>query len=248
MILSPDKKNQDLLGTVVEFAYAEYGSALEMLAAAKRAKSPKLKIGYIRHALDEYRHTGLLFQVLSNQVKKGVGQFKREYKFSPQNVILKGYVDKEGFLVEKFPLKKFVEFVYSNEYLAKESFDYLSKRIGDAKSIETLKNIMDDELNHADDSQATLEAIQKDELVHHGMAKKFYESKFPNAKLQIAFKREKIKNRFRMFYYRNLRFLNKVFDPILNFIINIFGKVVNLISVPDKDKRNLMSSNSNSVV
>jgi hypothetical protein len=248
MILSPDKNNQDLLGTIVEFAYAEYGSALEMLAAAKKAKSSKLKIGYIRHALDEYRHTGLLFQVLSNQVKKGVGQFKREYKFSPQNVIHKGYVDKEAYLVEKFPLKKFVEFVYSNEYLAKESFDYLSKRIGDAKSVETLKNIMKDELNHADDSEATLEAIQKDELVHHGMAKKFYESKFPNAKLQIAFKREKIKNRFRMFYYKNLRFLNKVFDPILNFIINIFGKVVNLISVPDKDKRNLMSSNSNSVV
>jgi hypothetical protein len=248
MILSPDKNNQDLLGTIVEFAYAEYGSALEMLAAAKKAKSSKLKIGYIRHALDEYRHTGLLFQVLSNQVKKGVGQFKREYKFSPQNVILKGYVDKEAFLVEKFPLKKFVEFVYSNEYLAKESFDYLSKRIGDAKSIQTLKNIMDDELNHADDSEATLAAIQKDELVHHGMAKKFYESKFPNAKLQIAFKREKIKNKFRMFYYKNLRFLNKVFDPILNFIINIFGKIVNLISVPDKDKRNLMSSNSNSVV
>ena len=248
MILSPDKNNQDLLGTIVEFAYAEYGSALEMLAAAKKAKSSKLKIGYIRHALDEYRHTGLLFQVLSNQVKKGVGQFKREYKFSPQNVIHKGYVDKEAYLVEKFPLKKFVEFVYSNEYLAKESFDYLSKRIGDAKSVETLKNIMKDELNHADDSEATLEAIQKDELVHHGMAKKFYESKFPNAKLQIAFKREKLKNRFRMFYYKNLRFLNKVFDPILNFIINIFGKVVNLISLPDKDKRNLMSSNSNSVV
>ena len=122
MILSPDKNNQDLLGTIVEFAYAEYGSALEMLAAAKKAKSSKLKIGYIRHALDEYRHTGLLLQVLSNQVKKGVGQFKREYKFSPQNVILKGYVDKEAYLVEKFPLKKFVEFVYSNEYLAKESF------------------------------------------------------------------------------------------------------------------------------
>ena len=44
MILSPEKNN-DLLGTLVEFAYAEYGSALEMLAAAKRAKSPKLKIG-----------------------------------------------------------------------------------------------------------------------------------------------------------------------------------------------------------
>ena len=248
MIISPDKKDQDLLGTLVEFAYAEYGSALEMLKAAKKATSPKLKLGYIRHALDEYRHAGLLLEVLSNQVKRGVGEFKREYKFLPQNVILKGYVDKEGFLVEKFPLKKFVEFVYSNEYLAKESFDYLSKRISDTKSINTLKNIMDDELNHADDSETTLKAIQKDELVHHGMAKKFYESKFPAAKLQTAFKREKMKNKLRMFYFRNLRFLTKIFDPILNFIITVFGKIVNFISIPDKDKRNLMSSNSNSVV
>ena len=89
MILSPDKNNQDLLGTIVEFAYAEYGSALEMLTAAKKATSPKLKLGYIRHALDEYRHTGLLFQVLSNQVKRGVGEFKREYKFSPYCVMQK---------------------------------------------------------------------------------------------------------------------------------------------------------------
>ena len=89
MILTPEK-NRDLLGTLVEFAYAEYGSALEMLAAAKRAKSKKLKLGYIKHASDEYRHTALLFKVLSNQIRKGVGDFKREYKFSPQNVILKG--------------------------------------------------------------------------------------------------------------------------------------------------------------
>ena len=248
MFLQPNNNKLNLYNTLVEFAYAEYGSALEMLTAAKKTNSPKLKLGYIRHALDEYRHAGLLFQVLSNQVKNGVGEFKREYKFSPQNVILKGYVDKENFLVEKLSLKKFVEFVYSNEYLAKESFDYLSKRISDTKSIKTLKNIMADELNHADDSESTLEAIQKDELVHHGMAKKFYESKFPDAKLQIAFKREKLKNKFRMFYFRNLKFLNKIFDPILNLIINIFGKIVNLISLPDKGKRNLMSSNSNSVV
>ena len=40
MILTPDKNN-DLLGTLVEFAYAEYGSALEMHTAAKKATSPK---------------------------------------------------------------------------------------------------------------------------------------------------------------------------------------------------------------
>ena len=198
MILTPEK-NKNLLKTLIEFSYAEYGSALEVLAAAKRTNSPKLKLGYIRHALDEYRHTALLHKVLSNQVKRGLGKFEREYKFSPQNVILKGYVDKEAFLVEKLSLKKFVEFVYSNEYLAKESFDWLTKRINDTESLKTLGTIIDDEANHADDSMETLDNIMKDELVHHGMAKKFYESKFPKAKLEIAFKREKLKNRFRLF-------------------------------------------------
>ena len=68
---------------------------------------------------------------------------------------------------------------------------------------------MEDELHHADDSQSTLNNIMKDELVHHGMAKKFYESKFPDSKLQKAFKREKMKNKLRLFYYKNAKFLNK---------------------------------------
>ena len=140
MILTPEK-DQNLLKSIVEFSYAEYGSALEMLAAAKKAKSPKLKIGYIKHALDEYRHTFLLHKVLSNQVKKGKWKFEREFKFSPQNVLLKGYVDKDGYLVEKLALKKFVEFVYSNEYLAKSSFDWLTKQITDSESIKTLKEL-----------------------------------------------------------------------------------------------------------
>tara|TARA_B100000809_G_scaffold263948_1_gene318473 strand:+ start:109 stop:852 length:744 start_codon:yes stop_codon:yes gene_type:complete len=247
MILTPEK-NRDLLGTLVEFAYAEYGSALEMLAAAKKAKSSKLKLGYIKHASDEYRHTALIFKVLSNQIRKGIGDFKREYKFSPQNVILKGYVDKDAYLVEKLSLKKFVEFVYSNEFLAKESFDALSKRIGDKESLKTINKIMQDELHHADDSQTTLNDIMKDEEVHHGMAKKFYESKFPNSKLQRAFRREKLKNKFRLFYYKNAKFLNIIFDPIMNFFIICFGKIVNLINIPKNDNQNLMSKNSKSVV
>ena len=55
MILAPESK-KNLYKTLVEFGYAEYGSAIEMLAAAKKTKSSKLKIGYINHALDEYRH------------------------------------------------------------------------------------------------------------------------------------------------------------------------------------------------
>ena len=68
MILTPDNNN-NLLRTIVEFTYAEYGSALEMLIAAKKVNSPKLKIGYINHAIDEYRHARLLTKVLANQIK-----------------------------------------------------------------------------------------------------------------------------------------------------------------------------------
>ena len=107
---------------------------------------------------------------------------------------------------------------------------------------------MEDELHHADDSQTTLNDIMKDELIHHGMAKKFYESKFPNSKLQRAFRREKLKNKFRLFYYKNAKFLNIIFDPIMNFFIICFGKIVNLINIPKNDNQNLMSKNSKSVV
>ena len=59
---------------------------------------------------------------------------------------------------------------------------------------------------------------------HWGHAKKFYESKFPNGNLKFAYKKEKFKNKMRMFYLKNFNFLNKVFDPIINFFILIFGK------------------------
>ena len=248
MILSPEK-NKNLLATILEFSYAEYGSALEMLTAAKKTSNPKLKVGYIRHALDEYRHTFLLHKILHNQIKNGIGKFENKYRFSPKNVIAKGYIDKSGFLVEKLKLKKFVEFVYSNEYLAKQSFEYLSKRISDTNSLNTINEIIKEEEGHADDSLTVMDDIMKDENIHHGMAKKFYLTKFSEAQLKIAFTREKFKNRMRTFYFKNLKFLGYIFDPILNFLISIFGKIVNLISVADDNDKNLMSDkNSNSVV
>jgi len=68
------------------------------------------------------------------------------------------------------------------------------------------------------------------------MAKKFYESKFPNAKLQIAFKREKIKNRFRMFYYKNLRFLKKYSNlrNVINTAVSNYKKEVKKKKFPTK--------------
>ena len=247
MILTPEN-NKNLLATLVEFAYAEYGSALEMLEAAKKSKSPRLKVGYINHALDEYRHTELIFSVLNNEIKKGRGKFLKNYRFSAQNAVTKGYVDKSGFLIEKLKLKRFVEFVYSNEFLAKVAFEGLIKRIDDKDSLKVIRNIILEEENHADDSLEKLEDIMKDEDRHWGYAKSYYEKKFPSAKLSIAFFREKMKNKMRVFYLNNLNFLNKIFDPIVNFLIFFFGGIVRFISIPVNLKKNLMNEKKTSVL
>ena len=247
MFLVPDKKS-NLYSTLVEFAYAEYGSALEMLAAAKKTDSPKLKVGYINHAMDEYRHSKLIFDVLNNEVKRNNDYFKKEFRFSPQNVVLKGYVDKKNFLVEKLKLKNFVEFVYANEFLAKDSFDNLIKRIENSDSLKILKQISKEEENHADYSVETLNTIMVEEDRHWTFAKLFYDKKFPNSNLKTAFKKEKLKNKLRMFYYKNVLFLNKIFDPIINGLILIFGYITIYLKHNSSNNKNLMSIDEKSII
>ena len=247
MFLVPEKKS-NLYNTLVEFAYAEYGSALEMLKAAKTANSPKLKVGYINHALDEYRHSKLIFDVLNNEVKRNKDFFKKEFRFSPQNVVLKGYLDKRNFLVEKLKQKNFVEFVYTNEFLAKDSFDSLIKRIKNKESLKILKQISKEEENHADYSVKTLNNIMKEEDRHWTFAKLFYDKKFPNSNLQSAFKKEKLKNKFRTFYYKNVMFLNKIFDPIINGLILIFGSITILLKPNSSSNKNLMAISDKSII
>lgn len=248
MILNPGK-NKNLLATLVEFGYAEYGSALEMLEASKRTDSPKSKIGYINHALDEYRHAAAIFKVLSIQINNGVGNFEKSFIFSPQHVVSKGYVDKDSFLVEKLSNQKFIEFVYANEYLAKQSFDNLCKRIQDVESLTMITEIMEEEQSHADDSIKTLNEIMKDEGRHWGYAKKAHEKLYPKVNLDIAFKRELIKNRMRTFYFKNVKFLGLIFSPIIHTIIYLFGWVVNLIKIDiHKSDSNLMSQDKLSLL
>lgn len=238
MILSPGQ-NKNLLATIVEFGYAEYGSALEMLAASKNTNSEKSKIGYINHALDEYRHAESVFKVLSMQIKNGVGEFDKSYIFAPQHVVTKGYVDKKSFLVEKLSNQKFIEFVYANEYLAKSSFDDLSKRIKDNESLSVISEIMRDEESHASESIDTLKEIMQDEGRHWGYAKKAHEKLYPKVNLNLAFKRELAKNRMRGLYFKNVKFLGRILSPVINFIILLFGSIVNLITIKTYTNNNI---------
>ena len=247
MIITPSKDSK-LIPTLVEFAYAEYGSALEMLAAAKQTSAPKLKVGYINHALDEYRHASLIFKIIDTQLGFGGNTYDKSFRFLPLHVVQKGYVDKDGFLVEKLKNRAFVEFVFSNEYLAKEAFQALAKRVRDSESKQIINNIMLEEDEHAESSIETLDAIMMDEDKHWGHAKKYHEKAFPNANLKVAFFRERVKNRMRLFYLKNTKILGYIFDPLVVMLVIIFGKLVNLLNIPDTQGVNLLSDSKKTIL
>ena len=55
-----EKKSIDF---IINFGLAEFGSALDMLAAAELTNNKKLKKGYLNHAIDEFRHADLFFEL-----------------------------------------------------------------------------------------------------------------------------------------------------------------------------------------
>ncbi len=83
-----------------EFASAEFASALEMLFAAKNINNKKLSEGFIRHALDEYKHY-FIFTNIKNQIISEHKINKKELFFVPNHIYNKGYIYKDHFIFEK---------------------------------------------------------------------------------------------------------------------------------------------------
>ena len=63
------KQNSKIVEVLYETSHAEFGSALEMLAACKKAKNPSLAFGYFHHSKDEYIHTKTFFSLLGKYGK-----------------------------------------------------------------------------------------------------------------------------------------------------------------------------------
>ena len=150
-------KVQTQLPVFYETAHAELASALEMLAACKGTDTPKQAFGYFMHAKDEYNHAKCFFKMLSERGKKASIEKAREFRFTPPSLITKGYISSKGFLIDTMKLKDFIAFVYTNELLAKSSFENILDLVG--PSTEEGKKIS---------------SIMLDELLHHGMAKNIF--------------------------------------------------------------------------
>ena len=230
------KKINSQLPIFYETAHAELASALEMLAACKSTDTPKQAFGYFMHAKDEYNHAKCFFKMLSQRGKKVSIETAREFRFTPPSLISKGYISYEGFLIDTMKLKDFIAFVYTNELLAKSSFENILKLVGD--NTEEVKKI---------------NSIMLDELRHHGMAKKYFLNHYPALQpwqLMIYRFRETIHNKGRKIYDSNLKFLDRLLTPLYRGMAYIAGSMARKLNLNEfkRDGKNLMNISSNSIL
>ena len=230
------KKTQSELPIFFETAHAELASALEMLAACKVAESPKQSFGYFMHAKDEYNHASSFFKMLSTRGKRISIETARDFRFTPPSLITKGYSSKKGYLVETMNLKDFIAFVYTNELLAKSSFEKILTLVGN--STEEGKRIS---------------GIMADELRHHGMAKKHFLIHYPALQpwqLMIYRTKETLNNKGRKIYDANLKFLDRILTPIYRFMAYLGGILATKLNLNEFQRKgkNLMNISSNSIL
>ena len=230
------KKSQSELPVFYETAHAELASALEMLAACKVAESPKQAFGYFMHAKDEYNHARSFFEMLSKRGKIASVEKARDFRFTPPSLITKGYISNKGFLIDTMKFKDFIAFVYTNELLAKSSFEKILTLVG--------SNTQEGRI---------ISGVMKDELRHHGMAKKHFLNHYPALQpwqLMIYRTRETIKNKGRKIYDANLKFLDRLLTPLYRAMAYLAGTMamkLNLNEFKRKDK-NLMNISPNSIL
>lgn len=227
---------QNYLNVMLETASAEFGSALEMLAACKLAEKDTFALGYFEHSKDEYMHTKIFLKILSKAAKKMPSDIARRYRFIANSLFTKGYLSKDGYLIEMMKRKDFIAYVYTNELLAKESFEGILKLVQ----------------NNPDDSLA-IKNIMEDELRHHAFAEEHFLKYYPRLQpwqLMYYRTRETIKNKFRKIYDSNLKLLGKILNPLYLFLGFIGVKIISLINISNfsRNGKNLMDVKGNSIL
>ena len=216
-----------------EFAAAEFSSALEMLFAAKNVGNKKLSIGFIRHALDEYKHCSI-FTTIKNQIILEYNINKKELSFIPNHVYNKGYVYKDHFIFEKKKLNEFAIFVGANEEIAEKKLITFSNHLKEYRPLafKEIQNILKDEERH---SKYSLEFAKKN-------------NSFFSYKTKLV--KEKIFSFFRHIYANSLNKLSFIFYPILIAIIMIIGFVVYFLKLKKKstDENVMKNIEPNSII
>ena len=121
------------------FALAEQGSRIDLLQAAHRTPSLARRALYLRHALDETRHTGMFWR-RSTELRLAEGSAP----FSPP------VADTED-LFERLGERRFLAFVHRGEQRGRRQFELYARHFagrGDTRTQALFAAIIDDEHRH----------------------------------------------------------------------------------------------------
>ena len=189
-----------------EFAAAEFASGLEMLYAAKNINNKKLSEGFIRHALDEYKHS-FIFNNLKNQIVSEYKINKKGLNFVPNHLYNKGYIFKDHFIFEKKKINNFAIFIGANEEIAEKKLVAFANHLKNQK-----KSIFNE-----------IQSILKDEEKHAEYSLRFAKKNNGLLSYKIKITKERIISYLRHLYANNLNKLSFIFYPILITILIIVG-------------------------
>jgi len=197
-----------------EFAAAEFSSAVEMLFAAKAVNNKKLSDGFIRHALDEYKHC-FIFTNIKNQIISEYKINKKELNFVPSHLYNKGYIYKDHFIFEKKKLNDFAIFVGANEEIAEKKLIAFSNHLKKHKPLafEAIQNILKDEERHAEYSL------------------RFAKNNNSLFLYKIKLVKEKTLSFFRHVYANSLNKFSFIFNPILIAILIVINLITNFLKL-----------------
>ena len=191
-----------------EFASAEFSSAVEMLFAAKLVNNKKLSDGFIRHALDEYKHYSI-FTNIKNQIILEYKINKKELSFIPHHIYNKGYIYKDHFIFEKKKINDFAIFIGANEEIAEKKLIDFSNHLKKHKPL-VFKEI---------------QKILRDEERHAEYSLKFAKNNNGFFIYKIKLVKEKTLSFFRHIYANSLNKFSFIFNPILITILIIISFV-----------------------
>ena len=235
----------------LDFALAEFSSAIEMLQAAKLARSSSLARGFVNHALDEYRHTEFFRRLISLDPHNAL-------RFDPRLTITLGFVNPARYLFEANSLERFTAFVAINEASALRLFSKIKPAITGASN--ELKNeietILDEETAHLREFTKSVDATNKysdnfvyemlllDEERHASLADGFLEKIASPKRKKWLRLRYKFGNKLRHFWgsQRGIRaFVDKAICIIVVCLILPFRRVLLL---PAAREQNLICHQS----
>jgi len=222
---SKEIKKTKSINYLINFGLAEFGSALDMLAAAELTHNKKLKKGYLNHAIDEFRHAEMFFDLAKKYSKDSYYKHEKNSPISElgEKIRYLNFIGEKPIYSELKELD-FITFVMISEQAAQKYFLSLSSNKNFNNEMrELFKIIAYEEGHHVIYAKKELDLRKK--LGHKGIKKSYYYIKW------YRFKTDFLSN--------SRKYWVLIGNGLLNFIFYLFIPITKLFSKKNYIEKNI---------